>query len=116
MGVLSLLSPHLPLLEGRNSVLRIEDNNLTALHITKAFHGSLSGISGGGGENHNLLLNLILFTAYLHKVGKNGQCHIFESQGSSVEELQIVAVSLFYYRGDFLCRKLIIIGRINAVA
>ena len=111
----TFLSPHLQFLYAAHAILRIKYDDLCTRNICKSCHGSLSCISGCGCQDHDLILHMVFLRCCRHKIRKNGQRHIFECDGLSVEQFQIISTAGFHKRGNFFCVKFFIIRMVNAV-
>ena len=59
---------------------------------------------------------MILLCRGSHQIRKNGQCHIFERNGASVEEFQIVGTVCLDKRSNLLRVKLAVVSVINTIA
>ena len=59
-GIGTLLGHHLLLLDRADTVLRVKYNDTSTFYICKACQGCLTGIAGGSGQDHDLVLNIVL--------------------------------------------------------
>ena len=114
--VIALLRDHLKFLEAAHAALRIEDHNAGARDIRKAGHSCLAGVAAGRGQNLNLVGDAVLFRRRRHKIGQNRERHIFERDGLSVEELEIVSIVREGERRNFGCVELLVISALDAGA
>ena len=87
IGIGTLLSYHLLLLDRTYTMLRIKYDDLGSRHICKACHCSFTCISGSCSEDHDLILDVVLLRCCCHQMWKDGKCHIFKCDGSAVEQL-----------------------------
>ena len=114
-GIIPLLSHHLQLLNTAYSVFRIEHDDPGPRNICKSCHSCLTSISGRCCQDHDLLICMILLRCSCHKVREDGQCHILKSNGTSVEQLQIICAISLYQRRNGLCIEFAIICFLNTV-
>ena len=115
ISIIALLRQHLQFLDMANATLRIEDHNLGAGHIRKAGHGRLTGIAGGGSQDDDFLVRALFLSRSGHEIRQDGQGHILEGDGLTVEELQIVSIPYLLDWGQFWRVELVaVIGSINA--
>ena len=111
----TLLSYHLLLLDRAYTVLRIEYDNPCSRNICKTSQCSLTGISGSCSQDHDVVLDLVLSRCCCHKMWKNGQCHILESDGRTVEQFQIVSSICLMKRCDLCGVEFLIVCICNTV-
>ncbi len=90
-GIVPLLGHHLLLLNGAHAILGIKYNNPRPRHIRKACQSRLSRIPGGGRQNHNIFLHLILPGGNRHQMRQNRKCHILKCNGRPMKQLQIIS-------------------------
>ena len=114
-GVGALLSYHLQLLNLADAALRIEHDDTGSRYIRKTSHSSLTGISGGCSQDNDFILHMILLCRGSHQIRKNGQCHVLEGDGTSVEQLQIISAVRLDKRSDLLRVKLAVVSVVDAV-
>ena len=84
-GIRALLCIHLQLLHGANPILWEEYHNSCTLHVCKALQCRLACIAACRSQNHNLLIQTVLFRRRFHQIGQYGKCHILKCQCSPVE-------------------------------
>ena len=86
--ILSPLRHHLLLLDRADTVLRIEYDNAGSRHISKPGQSCLTRISGGCGQDNDLIFDVVLPGTGGKQIRKDGQSHILKCDGSSMEQLQ----------------------------
>ena len=64
---------------------REEYHNSCTLHVRKALQCRLACITACRSQNHNLLLQAVLFRRSFHQIGQYRKCHILKCQCSPVE-------------------------------
>ena len=84
-GIRALLRIHLQLLHGADPILWEEYHNSCTLHVRKALQCRLACITACRSQNHNLLLQAVLFRRSFHQIGQYRKCHILKCQCSPVE-------------------------------
>ena len=105
--VAALLGLHLQGLDLGYAVLGIEDQDLGALHVLKAFQRSLAGVAGGGHQDADGLLLVVLHQGSRQQVGQDLQGHVLKGRGGAVPQLQAVGVVVQGMQGgDFGVVKL----------
>ena len=97
------LRGHLQLLHLADFAFRIEHGDTSARRIGEAGEGRLAGVSGGGGDDHDLLVAIIVGrSGACHEARQDLQGHILERGGRSVEQLHHEIVAERLDRSDSL--------------
>ena len=115
LHILTLLGHHLLLLYGADAVLRVEYHNSGTRHIGEACHSCLAGIAGGSGQDHDLIFHLILLRGNGHQMGQDGERHILERDGGTMEQLQEISAVRLHKRRDLRRIKLLVVSAVDAV-
>ena len=108
-GIFPLLRYHLALLNRRDTVLRIENNDLRARNIRKACQRSLSGVARGGRQNDDLLVLMVLLRRRDHQVRQNRERHVLKGNGGAMEKLHVFHAVYVSERSDGRRIKLAVI-------
>ena len=83
----ALLGHHLGPLDLRDTALGVEYTDADSGHILEAYQSRLAGITGGGGEDADLLLDALFLLGGGEKLGQHAQSHILKGGGGAPEEL-----------------------------
>ena len=90
--VVPLLGLHLELLDIGDPVLGVEHQDAGPVHVLEALQGGLAGVAGGGHQDADRLLLLVLSQGGREEMGQHLESHVLEGAGGAVPELQAVGL------------------------
>ena len=88
MNVVALLGHHLCPLNLGNTAVGVEYTDPHTVYIAEACQCGLAGVTGGGGEDQNILLLSFDGLGFGQKLGQHTQSHILKCGGGAPEQLQ----------------------------
>ena len=86
--IAAFLGHHLGPLDLRHAAVGVEDGDADAVHILEAFQRGLAGVTGGSGEDHDVLLHSLDGLGGGEQLGQHGKCHILKSGSRAPEQFQ----------------------------
>ena len=95
-GVVAFLCHHLFFLDGADAVLRIEHDDACVRHISESVKRRFSGVTRSRRQDHDFFRAAVLFGGSRHQVRQDRKGHVFEGDGRSVEQFQIVVSAGFH--------------------
>ena len=117
LHVFAHLGNHLALLDIAHALAGIENNDLGALHISKALQGSLTGITGGSNQNNHLIGFASFFHGASQQMGQKLQCHILKGGGGTMPQLQHSSIIIHLHQRHRVITKFFLgVGSIHAFA
>ena len=107
--ILPLLGQHLQLLDPADAVFRIKHEDPGSGNVREALHSRLSRIPRSSRQDHDLILDPLLFRRRRHQMRKDRKGHILKGNGLSMEQLQEINAVYLRQRRDLLRVKFPII-------